>query len=287
MYTSAFDYHRALSVDEAIDLLQRHPEAKLLAGGHSLIPAMKLRAAQPAALIDISRIAGLAAITVADGAVTIGALATHAAVAASAEVRAHCALLAEAAGQIGDQQVRNRGTLGGALAHADPAADYPTVALALGATLTAHGPTGSRQIAIDGFFKDLFTTDLAAAEVLTAVSVPAYGAGTGGAYLKHPHPASGYAVAGVAALVTVAGGQITSARIAVGGVTVNPVRASAAEAALVGQPATEASVAAAAAQVAAALPNPLGDVYASGEYRTHLATVIAKRALLKALERVA
>lgn len=285
MYPVAFDYLRAASVSEAIAMLAANPEAKLLAGGHSLIPAMKLRAAQPAALIDISRIPGLAGISVSGGTVKIGALTTHNAVATSAEVKTHCGLLAETAGRIGDQQVRNRGTLGGSLAHADPAADYPTAILALDATITAQGAGGAREIAAKDFFSGLFTTALKADELITAISVPAYGKGTGGAYEKHAHPASGYAVVGVAAIVMVSGGNITAARLAVGGVTVNPVRATAAEAALVGQAATAENFAAAAALVAQALSQPLSDHYASAEYRMHLAGVLVKRALAEAARR--
>jgi carbon-monoxide dehydrogenase medium subunit len=285
MYTSTFDYHRPKTVKEAVELLRKNKDAKVLAGGHSLLPAMKLRAAQPAALVDIGRIKGLAGIKAGKSALKIGALTTHNAVATSAEVQRACGLLAETAGHIGDQQVRNRGTLGGSLAHADPAADYPTAMLALEATITATGAKGEREIEATKFFKDLFTTALKRDEIVTSVSVPTYGKGTGGAYLKHRHPASSYAVVGVAALVMVKNGKITAARIAVGGATVNAVRASAAEKALAGQAATAESIAAAAAKVAEAIVNPLSDNYASGEYRTHLATVLAKRALLKAVER--
>jgi carbon-monoxide dehydrogenase medium subunit len=197
-------------------------------------------------------------------------------------VAAGCAVLAEAASQIGDLQVRNRGTIGGSLAHADPAADLPTVMVALGATLSAAGPSGSRDIPAEGFFKDLFTTDLKPADILTAVSVPTYGKGTGGAYLKHRHPASSYAVVGVAAIVEVKDGKCTRTSVVVGGATVNPVRARAAEAALAGRPVDDAAIAAAAAKVAEAIKDPLGDHYASGEFRTHLATVLARRALAQA-----
>jgi len=285
MYTASFEYQRASSVSEAIAMLKANPDAKLLAGGHSLIPAMKLRAAQPPALIDISRIPGLSAISVSGDAVKIGALATHNAVATSKEIQAHCGLLAETASHIGDQQVRNRGTIGGSLAHADPAADYPTAIMALEATITVQGSAGVREIAAKDFFNGLFTTSLKADEIITGITVPAYGKGTGGAYQKHAHPASGYAVVGVAALVMVSGGNITAARLAVGGVTVNPVRASAAEAALVGKAATAENFAAAAALVAQAISNPLSDHYASSEYRTHLAGVLAKRALTTAASR--
>jgi len=285
MYAAHFNYHRPKTLAEATRLLQANKDAKLLAGGHSLIPAMKLRVAGPGTLVDIGTIEGLSGIATDDGHLRIGALTTHAAIAASDEVKAACPVLAEAAAQIGDTQVRNRGTLGGALAHADPAADFPTVVMALGGTLSATGTAGSRDIPAEGFFKDLFTTDLTATEILTAVSVPTYGKGTGGAYLKHRHPASAYAVVGVAAIVTVAAGKCTKASIVVGGATVNPVRARAAEAALAGQALTDDAIAQAAAKVGPSIVDPLSDYYASGEFRVHLATVMTRRALAQAASR--
>jgi carbon-monoxide dehydrogenase medium subunit len=285
MYAAEFDYHRPKSLAEAQRLLQANKDARLLAGGHSLLPAMKLRVAGPSALVDLSGLKELAGITSDGRALRIGALTTHAAIASSPDVAAGCAILADAASQIGDLQVRNRGTIGGSLAHADPAADFPTVMVALGATLSAAGPSGSRDIPAEGFFKDLFTTDLKPAEILTAVSVPTYGKGTGGAYLKHRHPASSYAVVGVAAIVEVKDGKFARANVVVGGATVNPVRARSAEAALAGRPADDATIAAAAAKVAEAIKDPLGDHYASGEFRTHLATVLARRALAQAAAR--
>jgi carbon-monoxide dehydrogenase medium subunit len=285
MYIPAFNYYRAKSVAEAVALLRKNKDAKLLAGGHSLLPAMKLRAASPAALVDIGRIKALNGIKATKTALKIGALTTHHAVATSGVVQAGCPLLAETAAHIGDQQVRNRGTLGGSLAHADPAADYPTAILALEATVTVAGAKGSRTIKAGAFFTDLFTTSLKRDEVITAVNVPVMPTGTGGAYVKHRHPASSYAVVGVAALITVAKGVVTAGRIAVGGAVVNPVRCPAAEKALIGQAPTEANIAAAAAKVAEAIDMPLSDGYASGDYRKHLATVLAKRALIKAAER--
>ncbi len=285
MYNPSVDYYQPTSVQEAVKLLGKHKDAKVLAGGHSLLPAMKLRLSEPSALIDIGRIQGLAGVKASKGALTIGALTTHAALAASPEVKAACPILSEAAGQIGDRQVRNRGTIGGSLANADPGADLPTVVIALGATLTAVGPKGERAIAAADFFTDLLTTALKPDEVLTAITIPALAAGTGGAYLKHRHQASGYAVVGVAALVEVKGGQVANASLVVGGVTANPVRASAAEKALVGHKADAAAAAAAGAQVPAALKNPMGDAYASQEYRAHLAQVLAQRAVLQAIGR--
>jgi len=285
MYSAPFEYYRAGSVQEAIELLQAHPGAKLLAGGHSLLAQMKLRVAQPPALVDIGRVKELSGISLDGDHVKIGAGTPHNTLATSAVLKEHCPILAEAAALIGDQQVRNRGTIGGSLAHADPAADLPTVVVALGAHLTAMGPKGSRDIEAGDFFKDLFTTALAEDEVLTAITVPAYGSGTGGAYEKHDHPASGYAVVGVAAIVMTSGGTCSGASVVVGGVTPNPVRAAAAEAALKGQALSEANIAAAADKVAEALSNPISDYYASGEYRTHLANVLARRAIARAASR--
>jgi carbon-monoxide dehydrogenase medium subunit len=284
MYAAEFDYHRPKSLAEAQSLLQSNKDAKLLAGGHSLLPAMKLRVSSPSALVDLSGLKELSGIKSEGGSLLIGATTTHATVAASPEVAAGCPILAEAASQIGDVQVRNRGTIGGSLAHADPSADLPTVVVALGATLLAAGPW-PREIPAEGFFKDLFTTDLQPAEILTAVRIPTYGKGTGGAYLKHRHPASSYAVVGAAAIVEVKDGKCARASVVVGGVTVNPVRAKAAEAALVGQALDEGRIAAAASKVGEAIKDPLGDLYASKEFRTHLATVLAKRALLQAAAR--
>ncbi len=285
MYTPTFDYFRPTTVREAIDLLKSNPEAKLLAGGHSLLPAMKLRATAPAALVDLSRVPGLSGIELAGDRLTIGALTTHGAVVANATVSEHCPLLHETAMNIGDLQVRNRGTIGGSVAHADPAADYPTALLALGAEITVEGPSGSRTIKAADFFLDLFSTALGEAEIVTAVSVPTYGSGTGGAYIKHRHPASSYAVVGAAALVTVSAGKVSSAALAIGGAQSHAVRASAAEAALVGRAPSTENLAAAAARVADAVTAPMSDLYASGEYRAHLAVVLAERALAQAVSR--
>jgi carbon-monoxide dehydrogenase medium subunit len=286
MYSANFDYYRPKTLDEAVALLRKNKDAKVLAGGHSLLPQMKLRVAQPGALVDIGRIKGLAGIKAGKKAVKIGALATHAMVAASTDVQAACPILAEAAQQIGDAQVRNRGTIGGSLAHADPAADYPTVMVALEATLTAAGSKGDREIAADKFFKDLFTTALKRDEILTSISVPAYGGmqGMGGAYLKHPHPASRYAVVGVAAMVGLQDGKVARVSLVVGGATANPIHMSAVEAALTGQEPTEANISAAAEKVGE-LQAVMSDTYASAEYRAHLAKVLARRALMLAAER--
>jgi aerobic carbon-monoxide dehydrogenase medium subunit len=282
-----FTYHRPSSVDEAVSLLAELDDARVLAGGHSLLPAMKLRLSTPAALVDIGRVPGLTAIERDGDGIRIGALATHAEVAASELVRSDCPILSHAAALIGDRQVRNRGTIGGSLAHADPGADYPTVVTALGAVITTVSRGGTRDLAADEFFTGLFTTALEPGELVTSVRVPTRQAGTGAAYAKHKHPASGYAVAAVAAVVSTEGGTCTRARIVVGGVTGVPVDATAAAAALEGAPASDEAIAAAAAKVPEALGDALGDTYASAAYRTHLATVLARRALTAAIERPA
>jgi carbon-monoxide dehydrogenase medium subunit len=272
MYTqrpAEFTYHRPTSLDEAIGLLARDGDNRPLAGGHSLLPMMKLRLAEPGAIVDIGRIPGMDGIEAEGDELRIGALATHASVATSELVREKCRVLATTAEGIGDRQVRNRGTIGGSLAHADPGADYPTVIMALGATVVVRGPDGEREIAADGFFTGVFTTALAAGELVTSVRVPVVGRA---AYVKHRHPASGYAVAGVACVV-----RADDARIVVGGVTGTPV--------LIGiAPVDEEKLAAAVEKLPEALSGAIGDTYASGEYRVHLAQVLAKRAIKAALE---
>ena len=285
MYSNNVDYYRAKTVADAVAMLKKNEGAKLLAGGHSLVPMMKLRAAQPDMLIDIGRIKGLNGIKAGKKEVKIGALTTHAAVASSADLKTACPILPEAATLIADQQVRNRGTIGGSLANADPAADYPTLMMALDATFTVVGSKGEREIEANKFFKDLFTTALKSDEVLTGVIVPAYGnmPGMGGTYLKHRHPASSYAVVGVAAMVGLIGGKVARAVVVVGGATANPVHAVAVESALAGQEPTAENIAAAADQMD--IDATMGDSYASSEYRAHLAKVMAKRALMIAAER--
>ena len=285
MYSNNVDYYRATSVADAVSMLKKNKGARVLAGGHSLIPSMKLRVANPTLLVDIGRIKGLSGIKAGKKDVKIGALTTHATVAASADLKTACPILAEAAGVIADPQVRNRGTIGGNLANSDPAADYPTLMIALNATITATGSKGTRDIEAGKFFKDLFTTALKSDEVITSVTVPAYGnlPGMGGAYLKHRHPASSYAVVGVAGMLGVEKGMITRAVVVVGGITANPMHAKAVEDALMGMEPTEANISAAAEKMD--IEATLGDSYASSEYRTHLAKVMAKRALLLAAQR--
>ena len=288
MYSADFDYYRAGSVAEAGELLKTHPGAKLLAGGHSLIPLLKLRLAAPAAVIDIGRIGELRGITVGDGAVHIGSLTTHAELAASADVQRHAAALAEAAKQIGDPAVRNRGTVGGNVAHADPASDLPTVLCALGASLRMTGPGGERAIAASDFFLGVMSTSLGEDDLLTSIEVPIAQAGQGSAYAKFAHPASRYAVVGVAAAVTVAGGSCTEASVVVGGVVPTPARASSVERALVGQTLSAETIRAAAQSVGGDLGDDadlLGDIFASAEYRKAVTHVWVQRAVTVAADR--
>jgi carbon-monoxide dehydrogenase medium subunit len=285
MYPASFEYHRAASVEEAVGLLARFKDdAKLLAGGHSLIPMMKLRLAQPKHLIDIGRVNGLSGIREDGGHLVIGALATHHAVESNASIKQKCPMLAEAAALIGDPQVRNHGTVGGSLAHADPAADWPAVMLAMGAEFRAVGPKGSRSIPAKDFFKDLFTTALGADEVLTEIRIPT-GGHSGAAYAKHPHPASRFAVVGVAAAVTLdKSGKCTDAHVGITGVGSHAVRAKGVEGALAGKTPDAATIGAAAQKAADGIEIN-ADLQGSIEYKAHLTRVYARRAIEKAVER--
>lgn len=291
MIPNAFEYHSPATVDEALALLDEHgDEAKLLAGGHSLIPLMKLRLAAPGHLIDLARIDGLSYIRDLAGAaasgsgIAIGAMTTHNAVATSEIVRGRLAVLAEATAAIGDPQVRNRGTIGGSVAHADPGADLPGVMLALNAELVLRGPNGVRAVPAAEFFVDLFTTAIAPGELLTEIRIPALPARSGSTYLKLPNQASGYAIVGIAAIVTLDGNVISDARVGISGVAETAKRAGQTEAALRGKPATSEMVKQA-AQYAGEDIEPLGDMHASAEYRSHLVRVYTLRALLTAIER--
>jgi aerobic carbon-monoxide dehydrogenase medium subunit len=285
MYPVPFEYHRAGTVQEAVELLARFGEgARLLAGGHSLLPLMKLRLAEPKHLVDIRRIPGLSGVREESGTLIVGAATPHQILERSPVVRERAPILSEAAGQIGDPQVRNLGTIGGSLAHADPAADLPAVTLALGAELVAVGPKGRRTIPVDGFFLKLFTTALSPGEVLTEVRIPIPARGSGGAYAKFAHPASRYAIVGVAAVVTVGGGKVSAARVAITGVGARAVRASATEAALVGKP-PEASVVSAAAAKAIEGLEVRTDARMDPEYWRSLVVTFTRRALATALER--
>ncbi|RMF63594.1 MAG: xanthine dehydrogenase family protein subunit M [Calditrichaeota bacterium] len=286
MIPNSFEYVRADSVKQAVELLARHGEdAKLLAGGHSLIPAMKLRLHAPTTLIDISGISALTGISRDGDQLRVGAFATHRTVEFSDVVKKSCPVLAEAAGLIGDPQVRNRGTLGGSLAHADPAADYPALVLALDAQIHVSGKSGDRTIAADTFFKGLFETDLQPDEVITGVTFPVLGKGTGAAYEKFPHPASRFAVVGVAAVVSLdSSGTCTAARIGVTGAAATPFRAQDAENALVGNKLDRTTVEKATKSIADPA-NLMSDLIATAEYRAHLCSVLATRAVHRATER--
>jgi carbon-monoxide dehydrogenase medium subunit len=286
MYAPQFDYYRAGSVSEAAGLLRKYPGAKLLAGGQSLIPLLKLRFTAPSAVIDIGRIRELRGITVSGGTIRIGALTTHAELAASRELTEKCSILVQAAAGIGDPAVRNRGTIGGNIAHADPASDLPAVLVALEARITAEGSDGKRTLDAGGFFQGMMATALKEGEILSAIEIPAHSKGQGSAYAKFAHPASRYAVIGVAAVVTVSGGKCSAARVAVGGMVPRPVRASSVESALVGQELSTENIAKAAIQVSKDLGNDvLGDIFASEQYRRSVAPIWVKRALTEAAGR--
>lgn len=283
MISSPFDYQAPTTLEEALRLLQASPEAKVLAGGHSLLPLMKLGLAQPPVLVDIGRIAALRGIRH-DGQITIGALTTHQQIADDVVVRERLRALAEAAAAVGDLQVRGRGTIGGSLAHADPAADEPAAVLAFDATIRAVGPGGERLIPARDLFRGTLETALRAGEILAEVRFPAPPPRTGSAYAKFPHPASRFAVVGVAAVVTI-GKDSTVERAAIGitGAAEKPFRATAAEKALVGTKGDAAAIASAAVKAAEGV-KALADLVASSEFRLHLVGAYAKRAIERALE---
>jgi carbon-monoxide dehydrogenase medium subunit len=286
MYSANFEYYRARSLADVHQLMSAHPGAKLLAGGHSLVPLMKLRLAAPSAVVDIGRVPELRGITRRGAEIRIGALTTHAEIAASADLRTAVPALAEAAGKVGDPAVRNRGTIGGNVAHADPASDLPTVLVALEARMVVGGASGERTVPADAFFTGIMTTALADNEILLAVDVRAATRGEGSAYEKYSHPASRYAVVGAAALMTVQEGTCRAARVAIGGLLPAARRARAVEKALIGKAAKEETFAAAAGQVSADLGGDvMGDIYASAEYRAAMAPVYIKRALAAAAAR--
>jgi carbon-monoxide dehydrogenase medium subunit len=282
MYPSNVEYHRPGSVAEAVQMLT-NTGGKALAGGHSLLPAMKLRLSEPGTVIDIGRLNELRGISVKGNILSIGALTTHAEVAASADVRTHCPALAAACGQVGDPQVRNWGTLGGNLAHADPASDPPTVVLACGGILHVQGPSGARTISADDFFVDLFTVNLQPGELITSIELPSLH-GYKSAYAKMPHPASRYAVVGVCVAMEVEGGRCKQARVAVGGATPKATRATHAEAALTGSSLDEAALDRAVSAIMTDVGDGgMGDIYADASYRRAMAGVYLKRAVRAAL----
>jgi carbon-monoxide dehydrogenase medium subunit len=282
--SSHFEYRRATSLDDALAKLNASEgDGKFIAGGHSLVPLMKLRLSEPKILIDIARIPGLSGIRDKDGKIEIGAGTVHHDVASSALLRKACPAIAECAGDIGDPQVRNRGTLGGSLAHADPAADYPAVMLALDAEIHLKGPKGWRVVKAADFFKGLFTVDLTADEIIAGVQfTPVKSA----AYAKLHQRASHFAIVGVAAAVDVKDGVIQSARIGVTGASAHATRLTDVEKALSGKPATAATVEAAAQNAGAKLQDVNADIHASEDYRRAMVGVFTERALKGALARV-
>ena len=298
MFAPKFDYQRATSVADAVQALSSNSEAKVIAGGQSLIPLLKLRLARPAIVVDIGGIPELGGISVNGGTLSIGSLATHNQIASSPQVQQSCGILAEAAAGVGDPAVRNRGTIGGNVSHADPASDLPTVLLALNAQFNIQGQS-SRTVSARDFFTGAFTTALAENEVLTGVEVPVLGENQLAEYAKMAHPATSFAVVGAAVVVTLEPGEhghghdhdhdhgphhCVSASVAVGGVVPSPVRASSVEAALAGQELTQESITAAANRVVDDLGSDIiGDIYASAEYRRAMAAVELKHALFHAV----
>ncbi|MGC4108660.1 MAG: xanthine dehydrogenase family protein subunit M [Thermomicrobiales bacterium] len=281
MIPASFAYHQATSVAEAVQILGENPDAKILAGGYSLIPAMKLRLAQPAMLVDLGKLAELRGISRQDDGVHIGAMATYDAIRDDATIRELFPVLASSIGYVGDQQVRAHGTFGGALAHCDPAADLTAVFLALEGTVHVVGGSGERDIAADELFVDLWTTSLEPDEVITELVLPLPAAGSIAGYKKYGHPASGYALVGVAVRLDLDGDTVTNARVAITGATSKATRSAAAEEALTGATLNDDTIAAAAAVVAEGLEIN-GDAFASEEYRTHIAGVLLKQVIAAA-----
>lgn len=284
MIPSAFEYERASSVDDALaKLAATSGTGKLIAGGHSLVPLMKFRLNEPSTLIDIARIPGLAGVREQDGALEIGAATVHHEVATSSVLQAQCPVVSDAAATIGDPQVRNRGTLGGSLAHADPAADYPAVMLAVDAEILMQGPDGGRIVSAADFFQGLFTVDLSADEIITAIR---FSPTRTASYAKLYQRASRFAIVGVAAALDVADGAVRSARVGLTGAGSHAVRLTAVEEALVGRAATPEAVAETAEGAGAGLEDVNDDIHASEAYRRAMIPVFTKRALVGAVARV-
>jgi carbon-monoxide dehydrogenase medium subunit len=283
MIPAAFEYVRATSIDDAVAKLKTAGSgAKLLAGGHSLVPLMKLRLSEPSVLIDVGRIPDLAGIRERDGKIVIGAATVHSEVAASSLLQERCPVMAEAAGMIGDPQVRNRGTVGGSVAHADPSADMPAVLVALNAEIHVKGPGGWRVVMAPDFFKDLFTVNLAPDEIIASVQVTPVRTS---AYAKLFQRASHYAIVGVAAVLEVNGGTIVSARIGVTGATSHAQRLPGVERALANRPLSIETIAAAVEVAAEGLEGINSDIHASVDYRRAMVPVFTRRALEGALAR--
>jgi aerobic carbon-monoxide dehydrogenase medium subunit len=285
MYPAAFEYHAPATVKDALKLLDKLDDAKILAGGHSLVPMMKLRLAQPKHLIDLRKVTGLSGIKEDKSAIVVGAMTTHWAVESSAVLKGKAPVVSETAAMIGDPAVRNKGTIGGSLAHADPAADMPATAIALGFEFVCEGAKAKRTVKVDDWFQGLMSTALKDGELLTQVRIPVWPAGSGAAYLKFPHPASRFAVVGVCAAVTLdKSGTCTKASVGVTGAGTQAVRAKGVEAGLVGKQLDAATIEAA-AQKAAEGVDVQADLQGSVDYKSHLCRVFAKRAIDAAVKR--
>jgi carbon-monoxide dehydrogenase medium subunit len=285
MYPAAFEYHAPATVKDALKLLGKLDDAKLLAGGHSLVPMMKLRLAQPKHLIDLGKVKGLAGVKEGKGVIDVGAMTTHWDVESSKVIKARAPVVSETAAVIGDPAVRNKGTIGGSLAHADPAADMPATAIALGFEFVCEGAKGKRTVKVDDWFKGLLATALKDTEVLTQIRIPVWPAGSGACYMKFPHPASRFAVVGVCAALTVdKNGVCTKAGVGVTGAGTKAVRAKGVEAGLTGKTLDAATIEAA-AQKAADGVDVQADLQGSVEYKAHLCRVFARRAIEAALKR--
>ena len=283
MYPMPFDYEVAESVDHAIDLLGEHgDESKLIAGGHSLIPLMRLRLAAPTVLIDLDRLEDLRYVREEEDHLAIGALTRHRQVLNNPLVQEHCGILSFTAGLLGDPSVQHRGTIGGALAHGDPSGDLPNVVATLGAELDIKGPDGERTVRAADFFQDYFVTDLDEQEVVTEVRVPKLGPNTGWSYKKFSRRSQDWAIVGVAAVVEKSNGSIDSARVGLTSMGPTPVRAGAVEEALAGASPDGVAEATDAADDGT---EPASDDAASAEFRRHLARVWTQRAVEEALSR--
>ncbi len=286
MYPAAFEYHAPTSVQDALGLLGRlKDDAKILAGGHSLVPMMKLRLAQPKHIVDLRKVPGLGGIKEDGGTIVIGAMTTHWQMESSSVLKQKCPILSETASIIGDPAVRNVGTIGGSLAHADPAADQPATMIALGVEFVCQGPKGRRTVKVDDWFRGLMSTALGEDELLVEIRVPAWPAGTAGCYMKFPHPASRFAVVGVGAVVTLDGeGKCTKVGVGVTGAGTKALRARGVEAGLVGKKLDAATIEAAAAKAHEGV-DVQADLQGSVEYKSHLCRVFAKRAITEAAKR--
>jgi carbon-monoxide dehydrogenase medium subunit len=290
MIPNNFEYFAPTAIDEALKLLNQHGDnCKILSGGHSLIPILKLRLASPAVIVDIGRIKELKQIRIDGNTMRIGANATHGEIANSAELKQHCPLLCQTAAQVGDQQVRNRGTIGGSLTHADPAADYPAAILALNAEVVVRGTDGNseseRVIKASDFFVNIMTSAVQANELVTEIRIPRPAQPQASVYLKVPQSASGFALVGVAAQLKLNNGQCEEVSIGITGLAPTAFRAKSVEDALRGRALDETTISAAAAKADAEASDAMDDIHASGDYRRHLSRVYAKRAVQAAAAR--